>query len=98
MERDGARRPSIQGPIACPVVAPRRAASPRAKPVTLVNMTCANGDMMPRTKNVTDVCRTALEVADREVLDVLGEGEAGADERAVDDAVDRAVDGPPCGA
>ena len=26
--------------------------------MTLVNITCANGDMMPRTKNVTDVCST----------------------------------------
>ncbi len=41
--------------MARPAFAPRRAASPSAKPVTLVNMTWAKGDRMPRTKNVAVV-------------------------------------------
>ena len=56
--------PTIHGPTACAVVAPRRAARPTAKPVTLVNITCANGDMMPRTKKVDrGLSDSALDVA-----------------------------------
>ena len=69
------------------------AATPMPMPVSTVNIGWANGDITQRATNVRgERLAPALGPRDREVLHVLGEGEAGRAHAGVDHAVGDAVE------